>query len=173
MKKILSLVIGLSLFYGIALADTSGYGVSLGYGRSQDDIDIYRLGIKKDFSTQWFENRYGYLTGYFELSYNRWEYHDDDINGVALSPVFVYCFRDEDKLIRPYIEGGIGAAYLDEYQIGSRNLATHFQFEDRIGAGVRIGMFDLNFRYMHYSNASIKQPNDGIDIWMFTTAIQF
>lgn len=173
MKKILLLIVGLMLCYGTALADYSGYGVSLGYGSSNDDIDIYRIGIKKDFLSKWFENRYGYLSGYFELSFNHWEDNEDDINGVALSPVFVYYFTDETSLIRPYIEGGIGLAYIDEYQIGSRNLATNFQFEDRIGAGARIGMFDMNFRYMHYSNASIKQPNDGIDIWMFTAAIQF
>ena len=54
-----------------------------------------------------------------------------------------------------------------------RILSTNFQFEDRIGAGVRIGFLDVNFRYMHYSNASIKDPNHGIDIFIFTTAVQF
>ncbi|WP_442875396.1 acyloxyacyl hydrolase [Desulfobacula sp.] len=33
--------------------------------------------------------------------------------------------------------------------------------------------FDLSFRYMHYSNASIKSPNHGINVWILTTAIQF
>jgi lipid A 3-O-deacylase len=115
----------------------------------------------------------GYVSGYFELSYNHWEYNDQDINGVALSPVFVYSFGNESNFIRPYIEGGIGAAYIHEYHIADRNLSSNLQFEDRIGAGVKIGFFDVNFRYMHYSNASLKQPNHGIDIFMFTTAIQF
>ncbi|MBC2703823.1 MAG: acyloxyacyl hydrolase [Desulfobacula sp.] len=39
--------------------------------------------------------------------------------------------------------------------------------------GTRKGFFDLNFRYMHYSNASIKGLDHGIDIWIFTTSIQF
>lgn len=173
MKKSLFLVFLLALVYGNAMAGASGYGLSFGYGEADTDIDIYRIGVKKDFPAKWFKTDIGYLSGYFELSYNRWESDNGDTNGVALSPVFVYYFGNGSNKIKPYIEGGIGVAYIDEYHIAGRNLATNFQFEDRIGAGVRIGFVDLNFRYMHYSNASTKSPNDGIDILMVTTAIQF
>ncbi len=164
---------GLMLIYGTAMADSSGYGLSFGYGQADPDIDIYRVGIKKDFPAKWFKTRVGYASGYFELSFNHWEYNNQDINALAISPVFAYFFGDEDNFIRPYIEGGIGGAYLDDYRIADRNLSSNLQFEDRIGAGARIGFVDLNFRYMHYSNASLKQPNHGIDILIFTTAIQF
>lgn len=173
MKKYWVLILGLILLGSSAMAESSGYGISFGYGEADPEIDIYRVGLKKDFPARWFETRVGYLSGYFELSYNHWEYNDQDINGVALSPVFVYFFGKESNLVKPYIEGGIGAAYLNDYFIADRDLSTNLQFEDRIGAGVRIGFFDLNFRYMHYSNASIKQPNHGIDILMMTTSIQF
>ncbi|MFH2061338.1 MAG: acyloxyacyl hydrolase [Pseudomonadota bacterium] len=173
MKKVILLVAGLALIYSSAMAESSGYGLSFGYGEADPDIDIYRVGLKKDFTAKWFKTDFGYVSGYFELSYNYWEWNSQDINGVALSPVFAYFFGDESNLIRPYIEGGIGVAYLDEYFIADRNLSSNLQFEDRIGAGVRIGFIDLNFRYMHYSNASLKAPNHGIDILMFTTAIQF
>jgi lipid A 3-O-deacylase len=46
-------------------------------------------------------------------------------------------------------------------------------FEDRIGVGIRIKNMDLNFRYMHYSNAGFKEPNDGIDIFIGTLAWYF
>ena len=173
MRKFLLLVLSLVLFSNIAIAESSDCGISIGYGNADSDIDIYRLGIKKDFSSKWFESNFGYFSGYFELSYNHWKHNNDDINTVTLSPVFVYCFGSESNTIRPYIEVGIGVAYLDEYHIADRDLSTHLQFEDRIGVGAKIGFFDLNFRYMHYSNASITDPNDGIDIWMFTTSIDF
>ncbi len=173
MKKILLLALSLILFYTTAMAESSGYGISFGYGEADPDIEIYRLGIKKDFTSKWFESKIGYVSGYFELSYNRWEHDNNDINGVALSPVFVYYFGDKSNMIQPYIEGGIGVTYIDEYHIADSNLSTNFQFEDRIGIGTKIGFLDLNFRYMHYSNASTKEPNHGIDIWMFTTAIDF
>lgn len=172
-KRLVILVVVLILMGGSAVAEESGYGISLGYGEADTDIDIYRVGIKKDWPVQWLETQAGYVSGYFELSYNRWEFDGQDTNGFAFSPVFAYYFGDKDNPIRPYIEGGIGVTYIDEYRIGGRNLSTNFQFEDRIGAGVRWGFIDLNFRYMHYSNASIKGPNDGIDIFLFTTSIQF
>ncbi len=149
-----------------SMAGSSGYGVSLGYGQSKDDIDIYRIGLKKDFVSQWFTSATGYVSGYFEFSYNLWNGPEDEIKAVALSPVFVYYFDKGNQTMRPYIEGGVGLAYINETRIQGRDMSTNFQFEDRIGVGVRMKSFDLNFRYMHYSNASIKAPNDGIDIWI-------
>ncbi len=173
MKKWVLVCISLVLFTSTAMAESSGYGISFAYGEADPDIDIYRVGLKKDFPWKWFESNIGYVSGYFELSYNRWEHTTDDINAFAFSPVFTYHFGKKTNLVQPYIEGGIGAAYLDEYRIADRNLASNFQFEDRIGIGARIGFFDLNFRYMHYSNASLQDPNHGIDILIFTTSIHF
>ena len=175
MKKYLLVVVSLVLIQGSAWAGSaaSGYGISFGYGEADPNIDIYRVGLQKAFPWKWFETDMGCLSGYFELSYNHWEHNSEDINGVALSPVFTYRLGKSSSLIRPYIEGGIGIAYIDEYHIADRNMSTNFQFEDRLGVGTVIGFFDLNFRYMHYSNASIKGPNHGIDILMFTTAIRF
>ena len=161
------------LFYSTASADFDGFGLSLGYGVGKEDIDIYRFGLKKNFASRWFENGTGYLSGFFELSYNRWEHGGDEVNGLALSPVFAYYFGTDADFVRPYIAGGIGVALLDDYNIHNRNLGTHFQFEDRIGVGARIGIFDMNVSYFHYSNAGLKSNNDGIDIWLFTGAIQF
>ncbi len=174
MKKFIITCMTLILFAGIAMAEeSSGYGLSFGYGTSLDDIDIYRIGLKKDFSTKWFEKDLGYFSGYYELSYNRWEYGEEAVNGVAISPVFAYYFNGMNEKIVPYLEFGIGGAYIDNYNIKNRKMASNFQFEDRIGMGARIGFIDLNFRYMHYSNASLEKPNHGIDIWIFSTSIQF
>lgn len=153
--------------------ERSGFGMSLGYGQSKDDIDIYRVGLLKDWQVKWLKNATGYVNGYFELSYNHWKEGSDKVHGVALSPVFQYAFNPSENDWYPYIEGGIGVTYIDEYFIGTRNLSSNFQFEDRIGLGFRFDRLDLNFRYMHYSNASLKQPNHGIDIWIGSLAWYF
>ena len=153
--------------------ESCGYGLTLGYGQSQDDIDIFRVGVAKKWDVRWLKNSTGYVDGYFELSYNHWNGDNDEINAVALSPVFLYAFNPDEKPWYPYIEGGIGVALLDEDQIDDRDLATSFQFEDRIGAGFRYKNLDINVRYMHYSNASIEEPNHGIDIWIGTLAWYF
>ncbi len=174
MKKILIVFAALILSSSFVMAeDSTGYGLSFGYGMAVEDIDIYRIGLKKDFPAKWFEKENGYLSGYFELSYNRWEHSTGDINAIALSPVFAYYFKNADKYITPYIEFGIGGAYLDEHNIYDRRMGSNFQFEDRIGVGARIGFFDVSLRYMHYSNANLVKPNHGIDIFILSTSIQF
>ena len=178
MKRLLLLTaISLWICCGNAVAQDhcvySGLGVTLGYGQSQDDIDIHRLGLSKKWNVRWLKNRLGYVDGYFEFSVNHWDGENDDITGAAFSPVFIYAFNPGNKTCYPYIEGGVGVAYIDEYKIGSRNLASNFQFEDRIGVGYRYKNLDINVRYMHYSNASLEEPNDGIDIWMGTLAWYF
>ncbi len=175
MKKYLILVFSLILFYSTANAEPCNYGVFFGYGDADSDVDVYRVGLKKDFSSRWFKTNKGFVSGYFDLSYNHWGHENKDINAVAFSPVLAYYFGDEAKAtsVRPYIEGGIGLTYIDEYHISNRNLSSNFQFEDRIGVGIRTFYFDFSFKYMHYSNAGIKDPNDGIDMWMLTTAIRF
>ena len=161
------------LFCSSAAAESSGYGISIGYGEADPEIDIYRIGFKKDFGTKWFVNQVGYLSGYFELSYSYWERSEDQVNVFAISPVFAYYLVNEKTNILPYIEAGIGGAYIDRTTIATRDLSSNFQFEDRIGIGVKYGSFDLNFRYMHYSNASLESPNDGIDIFMASASVQF
>jgi lipid A 3-O-deacylase len=179
MKKVSWLVSGgmvvfCMMIFGIAGAEPHKVGVSAGYGRSTDNIDAFRFGIQKPFSAQWFESRIGTLSGYFELSYNRWEHSNDTTHGAGFSPVFVYYFQPVGhKRMTPYIEGGIGVACIDEYKIAGRNLSSNFQFEDRIGIGVLLNRLDIKIGYMHYSNADLKSPNDGIDIWLGTLAWRF
>jgi|GEM_PF-636056 len=155
------------------LPGPGGWGVSLGYGQSIDDIDIYHAGLLKQWDVKWLENNTGYVRGYFELSYNRWEKGGEDVNIVALSPVFQYVFHVGNAIWYPYIEAGIGAAYLDDYTINDRDLSSNLLFEDRIGVGIRIKNVDISFHYMHYSNAALKEPNDGIDILIGTLAWYF
>ncbi|MBP8830003.1 MAG: acyloxyacyl hydrolase [Desulfobacter sp.] len=149
------------------------WGVSLGYGQSIDHIDIYRAGFLKQLNAKWIESKTGYARGYFELSYNRWESGREDVNAVAFSPVFQYVFYAGNATWYPYIEAGVGVACLDDYTINDRNLSSNLLFEDRAGAGIRIKNVDISLRYMHYSNARLKEPNDGIDILIGTLAWYF
>lgn len=146
-------------------------GVSLGYGKSRNSVNIYHIGFQKDFNSHWVESDAGYISGYHEVSFNYWEHKAEDVKQVAYSPVFTYGFTGLGHSVLPYLEGGIGVSYITETIINKRNMSTHFQFEDIIGFGLEIGTeikLDLNFKYLHYSNANIKKPNEGIDILMFS-----
>jgi lipid A 3-O-deacylase len=78
--------------------------------------------------------------------------------------VFVYEFAGER--LRPFIEAGIGVAVFADTQIEDRDLGSMFQFEDRLGVGLRFGRgHTLGLRAIHYSNAGIKTPNDGVEVY--------
>lgn len=148
--------------------------ISIGAGITHhDDISIYRLGVRRDSEYTFFENPTGWLSGYYEASLGYWSKGDDQVYVGAISPVFVYYFGEPTWLVQPYIEAGIGVSCISETKIYSRDLGSAFQFEDRVGIGVKIKYVDISARYMHYSNASITDPNDGMDIFIATVGYCF
>lgn len=161
---------GMCMLAAVVCAEDAPFlsAVSLGYGRAQDSIDIYRLGVRKDSACRWLVNTTGWLSVYYEASLNAWNKESDTVYGGAFSPVFIYSFGDKENAVIPYIEAGIGVACISDTEIAGRQLSTAFQFEDRVGVGVKMKHADLSVRYMHYSNGSIAQPNQGLDIVIVT-----
>ena len=144
--------------------------VAVSFGESRDHIDIYRLGLRSDFGRSWI---YGNLSGFFEASANYWNKQGDEVFGAALSPVFVLQPKLGLGEWRPYVDGGIGAACISKTKIADRDMSSLFQFEDRVGLGVKWRMLDLNVGYLHYSNANLVKPNQGIDIYIATGTYTF
>jgi len=174
MKKNLQLSISFIILSCLLNGQTYKYAVTINYGKSKNDTDIYRLTLQKDFDSRWFESDLGYLSGYYELSANYWRAKNRDTDiGVALSPVFGYYFRLNRSSIKPYIEAGIGASLFSKTRIDNKNISTAYQFEDRVGLGVLTQNWNIETRYMHYSNASIKKPNHGMDIFILSIGRRF
>lgn len=173
MKRFILSVVVFFLFIGPAAASSSRVGLAASFGVSKDDINIYRLAVNTPVKSNWLKRISPNLELKAELAYTLWDDHSQKVHGIAIAPVFYYVFKGLHPRIHPYIEGGIGGAWIDDYTINCRNLSTNLQFEDRVGVGIRYGALDVNFRYMHYSNASLKTPNHGIDIFMSTLSWAF
>jgi len=105
----------------------------------------------------------GRLTGYWSGAYTYWEGdHRAGASSLSFSPVFVYEFAGES--VKPYIEAGIGVAAFSRTRLEDNNLGQAFQFEDRLGFGLRFnGGHEVGIRAMHYSNAGLSDHNDGIE----------
>ncbi|MGF1734836.1 acyloxyacyl hydrolase [Photobacterium satsumensis] len=61
----------------------------------------------------------------------------------------------------------LGPTWLSEKQLGEREQAMHFAFLAQVGGGVYFGDENrgyLNVFYRHFSNANLKEPNDGFDV---------
>jgi hypothetical protein len=76
-------------------------GVSLGYGRSKSSVNIYHLGIQRDFGINWFESKAGHMSGYHEVSFNYWEHGSETAKQFAYSPVFTYEFTGLNHSVLP------------------------------------------------------------------------
>ena len=162
MKKILSLAAAAALALGSLSAQAVDFTAAI--GQSGDSNMVYRLGAQWNWDTSWWQSSVGRLTGYWDAGYTYWE--GDETSGnhsLSFSPVFVYEFAGES--VQPYIEAGIGVAAFTSTELEDNDLGSSFQFEDRLGAGLRFSGQEIGIRALHYSNAGIKQPNDGVEAY--------
>jgi len=170
MKKLFSAaLVTLSLGQGgyAAAAD-----VSFDVGQSSESSMVYRLGTQFDWATNWFQSSTGHLTGYWDGAYTYWDGDESSSNhSLSVAPVFVYEFAGET--VKPYIEAGIGVALFENTELEGRELGSSFQFENRLGVGLRFAGQELGLRAMHYSNAGIKQPNEGIESYTLHYRLSF
>jgi len=160
MKRIVSSVLlSLGLVCGAHAADLSGaLGVT-----GQGDVTA-RAALGFNWDKAWLQSSTGFLTGYWDLGYTYWGAGDKagGRHSISFSPVFVYEFGTGD--IKPFVEAGIGVSLFTGASAGDQDFGSAFNFEDRIGAGLKFaGGQKVGIRAIHYSNASIKQPNDGIE----------
>src|SRR5699024_5696504 len=86
-----------------------------------------------------------------------------DNHSLSFSPVLLYEFTAD--VFKPYIEAGIGVSLFENTRIESRRLGSSFQFEDRLGVGLRFYNQAIGVRASHYSNAGSKSPTDGIEVY--------
>lgn len=139
-------------------------------GGAGEDVQIVRAGVQWDWEKRWFRSNGKHIGGYWDLSVARWRgthYKNDDgrhqyITSIGITPVFRWQ-RDDKKGF--YVEGGVGINQLSEhYNNNEKQLSSKFQFGDHIGVGyVFDNKIDFGVKYLHYSNAGIKEPNDGAD----------
>ena len=149
-------------------------GARLGYGyHDKDNLHGPRLALIWDWP-KWFNDFAFQLTGHWDVSAAYWRNDGDngrfkDTFTFAAAPILRIQVNDElyDPIVLPYIEGGAGVAMHTSRYIGSRDLGGAFGFENIIGGGIMFGsrrQFDISYHYIHYSNAGIFSPNDGLDL---------
>lgn len=167
------IVLFLTLFFSTAIYAgryPAWYGVtaSAGYGAPQS-LRGWRT------SLQWQPEKLNQqvFAFYFDLSLAHWwvDYPTNkNITIMALAPVFrLYLAR---KYVSPYFEGSVGPAYMTKTTLGTRDLGSHWTFQDLVGFGASFGyrqQFDASIRLLHYSNANLAPKNSGIDVWLLAT----
>lgn len=143
-------------------------------GRTTQSETTLRIAVNQDWDAQWFNSSVGYLSGYWSLAYTHWEKgrYDKNVSSLSFSPVLTYNFYTDSGIV-PFIEAGIGIAAFSKTKVGDRNLGSSFNFEDRFGFGVQFGVHTVGARVIHYSNAGIKRPNEGIESYSVYYSYKF
>ncbi|MFJ4373461.1 acyloxyacyl hydrolase [Pseudomonas japonica] len=158
------------LCLAVVAAATLGYvftaqaaDVTFAVGQTSDSTMTYRLGLESAWDVSWWQTSVGRLTGYWDAGYTYWDGDKTSSNhSLSFAPVFVYEFAGDS--VKPYIEAGIGVAAFANTELENNDLGSSFQFEDRIGFGLRFaGGHEVGIRAIHYSNAGLSQPNDGVE----------
>lgn len=163
MKKLLSLAVLATLVVGVAdVAQAANLTGAVG-ATGQGDMTL-RLGVGFDWDKTWWNTSTGHLGGYWDAGYTYWEAGEraGARHSLSFAPVFRYQFSGEGA--QPFIEAGIGIAGFTGAEVGNQDLGSAFAFEDRIGFGFSFGGGQsIGVRAIHYSNAGLSQPNDGIE----------
>jgi lipid A 3-O-deacylase len=109
----------------------------------------------------------GEWTAYTELFVSHWRAKFDgrhaSFTQFGVMPVLRYRF---DHGGSPWFaEGGVGLSYLDGlYRRDQKRFSTRFNFNDVLGVGRSFGARreqEVSLRFVHVSNAGIKEPNPG------------
>jgi len=131
--------------------------------------DLIRIGAQWELGKRSFSNDRWHLGASLEVDIGSWhpELGDDGLYEMGVTPVFQLApNRPLSSRLIPFIEAAVGAHLLSNVRFSDLNLSTSLQFGSHIGAGIYLGknrMFSLVYRFQHLSNASIKQPNPGIE----------
>ncbi|MBN3759207.1 acyloxyacyl hydrolase [Burkholderia sp. Ac-20365] len=155
---------------GIARADHFGVQVAGGIANSHDvhENKVDLAGVW-DPKWSWWAIAGWHFTAVFEAHAAYWHSGAADAHNnifeFGLTPVVR--FIKNSGAIRPYVEAGVGVRLLSHPSISSHyTMSSAFQFADMVGVGASFGgrqQYQAGFRFQHLSNASIKEPNPGID----------
>ena len=169
---------------GVALASASvaahavdSMSVEVGHA---SNLRVVRVAAQWDWDKRWLESSDMHLGGYWDLSLMGWRgtrYRNvpgkrQYITSIGFTPVFRWQNNSKKGF---YAEVGVGVNLLSETLNNSgKNLSTKFEFGEHVGVGyVFDNNFDLGLRYQHYSNAGIKDPNNGAEIVMLRAGYHF
>nr|WP_243468992.1 acyloxyacyl hydrolase [Paraburkholderia sp. PGU19] len=154
----------------VASAHQIGVQIAGGIANSHDvHENKVDLGVVWDPQLSWWEIGGWHFTAVFEGHVAYWHSGKADVHDNILeygvTPVFR--FIKSSGAVRPFVEAGVGVRFLSHPSISSHyTMSSAFQFADMVGVGASFGarqQYEAGFRFQHLSNASIKEPNPGID----------
>ena len=155
--------------------DADEYSIAMMH--SEADVAGFKVGFR------WFpESDLAFLSGtnfthYYHLAYNYWQSLDvsgqEGVNNVVeLSPIFRYNISKDNWF--SFIETSVGISVFSRSSMNEKQFSTNFQFANMLAVGGYISeKASWNLQLQHYSNNSIKLPNNGINFYNFGISYKY
>lgn len=165
----LSTLLPLALLLSSSNALADSWGVQVAGGVADHHVRKADLGVVWDPDWTWWEIGGWHFAFVAEGHVAYWHSDEGNVhnNIFEFGATPVIRFVKGSGFIRPYVEAGIGVRLLSHPSISETyTLSSAFQFADMVGVGAQFGskqQFQGGFRFQHLSNASIKEPNPGIN----------
>lgn len=193
MRPTFGLLLSISLFFataatatadpGATVDDRTGvqeWGVLGSYGpSSRDDIFIMSLmGRAGWFLPDLIDDplhEYDLNLRWMLEGWVGWVANGQDAFEGGVNPIVLKLDYDAGQRFVPFGIGGVGAMYTG---LQGQDLGGPFEFDSFVGVGLHTFLDDrtaltLSWRIRHISNASIKQPNRGLNTNFFTIGLEF
>ena len=102
------------------------------------------------------------------------QFKPNDRYFIGLTPLIRYNFATGSRWV-PFVDAGAGVSSTN---IDDRDLTGNFQFNIQAGAGTHYFLSDrtaltVQYRWLHFSNAGIREPNNGTNTQMFHVGVSW
>lgn len=167
-----------SLFLSMAMnplgADENNMSIMMS---EEEDVAAVKFGFKwhnEDISFDLFGAE---VTHYYLVGYSYWQSLDIEgqegvINALEFVPVFRFNWSYSNWL--SYLETSVGLSVLSKSRINDKRFSTNFQFTDSLAIGGYLTEKSTwSLQLQHYSNNSIKLPNNGINFYNFNYSYRY
>jgi hypothetical protein len=152
-----------------AIAADREWGLAFARGADSADTDVIRLTYRHPLK----DNGAWWMPAQVQLGVGVWRV--PDIRGttrrfdLSVTPVW------RTEVPWGYAEAGIGLYLLSKtINNDDTRVPSSLEFGSHIGTGVRLGKdFSVGVAVQHLSNAGIKQPNGGINLYMVTASFVY
>lgn len=149
----------------VAAAAEPELGLSFGRATNSRETDVarlsYRRALKADSGWWWPQQ--------VQLGVGVWRVPEPEGRTRGYEASVTPIWRRENST--GYLEGGIGAYLLNTINNGKHRLPSSFEFGSHVGAGVFLGPMRVGLALQHVSNAGIKEPNGGINLFLLSASV--
>lgn len=184
MKRIASLFFGFVLCAGAAAPVAAQLTLPAGQDRSAMRLHLgYQSGYTRaevayETPSLWQTSVFGHpFDVKLETGFAYWHANDDTTKShsrdnlwqISAIPMLRWWLGDTW-----YMEAGIGVTLMSHTRFDDREISTRLQFGDHIGIAKTLGQdWRIGLRLSHWSNASIKRPNPGLELVQITLSRSF